>query len=108
VVIEGDQPLNKEKLKKVVLSLQGKLIKQLTPTRVAHRRANKVRERTIYNCELESVEGTIARLTIETESGTYVKEFISGDDHKTIPNLSELIGVPCIVKELDVIDVKGE
>ncbi len=108
VTIEAEQPLNKEKLIKVAQSLQGQLIKQLTPTRVAHRRANKIRERLIYNCTIESVEGSIARLTLEAESGTYVKEFVSGDDKKTQPNLSELIGIPCKVTELDVIDVKGE
>ncbi len=108
VTIEASEPLNKEKLIKVAQSLQGKLIKQLTPTRVAHRRANKVRDRLIYNCTIESVEGFSARLTLETESGTYVKEFVSGDDNKTQPNLSELIGIPCKVIELDVIDVKGE
>jgi tRNA pseudouridine synthase 10 len=108
VTLEARRPLNKEKLIKVAQTLQGKLIKQLTPTRVAHRRVNKVRERTIYNCTIESVEGIRARLVLETESGTYVKEFISGDDNKTQPNLSELIGIPCTVTELDVIDVKGE
>ena len=108
VTIEAGQPLNKEKLIKVAQTLQGKLIKQLTPTRVAHRRANKIRERTIYNCTIESVEGIRAVITLETESGTYIKEFVSGDDNKTQPNLSELIGIPCKVKELDVIDVKGE
>jgi len=108
VTIEAEQPLNKEKLIKVAQSLQGQLIKQLTPTRVAHRRANKIRERLIYNCSIESVEGIIARMTLETESGTYVKEFVSGDNDKTQPNLSDLIGIPCKVTELDVIDVKGE
>ena len=108
VTLEAMQPLNKEKLIKVAQTLQGKLIKQLTPTRVAHRRAHKLRERKIYNCTIESVEGIRVILTLETESGTYVKEFISGDDNKTQPNLSELIGIPCKVTELDVIDVKGE
>jgi len=108
VTIEAEQALNKEKLIKVAQTLRGKLIQQMTPTRVAHRRANKVRERTIYNCSVEAVEGTRATLTLETESGTYVKEFVSGDENKTRPNLSELIGIPCVVKELDVIDVKGE
>ncbi|MCX6661118.1 MAG: tRNA pseudouridine(54/55) synthase Pus10 [Euryarchaeota archaeon] len=108
VTIEAGQPLNKEKLIKVAQSLQGQLIKQFTPTRVAHRRANKIRERHIYNCTIESVDGIIASLTLETESGTYIKEFVSGDNDKTQPNLSELIGIPCKVKELDVIDVKGE
>lgn len=108
VTLEATQSLNKEKLIKVAQTLQGKIIKQLTPTRVAHRRAKKLRERTIYNCTIELVEATIARLILETESGTYIKEFISGDDNKTQPNLSELIGIPCKVTELDVIDVKGE
>jgi tRNA pseudouridine synthase 10 len=108
VTLEAIKPLNKEKLIKVAQALQDKPIKQLTPTRVAHRRANKIRERVIYNCTIESVEGIIAIITLEAESGTYIKEFVSGDDNKTKPNLSELIGIPCKVKELDVIDVKGE
>ena len=108
IKIEGEKPIKKEKLKEVAQLLQGKTIKQLTPTRVAHRRANKVREKKIYNCILESVEGTIAILTIETESGTYVKELISGDSGRTTPNISEMIGIPCKVKELDVIEIKGE
>ena len=108
IKIEGEKPIKKEKLKEVAQLLQGKTIKQLTPTRVAHRRANKVREKKIYSCILESVEGTIAILTIETESGTYVKELISGDSGRTTPNISEMIGIPCKVKELDVIEIKGE
>ena len=108
IVIEGEKPINKEKLKEVAQLLLGKTIKQLTPTRVAHRRANKIRERKIYNCELESVEGSIARLTIETQSGTYIKELVSGDSGRTTPNISEMIGIPCKVKELDVIEIKGE
>ncbi len=108
IIIEGEKPIKKEKLKEVAQILQGKTIKQLTPTRVAHRRANKVRERKIYNCELESVEGSIARLTIETQSGTYIKELVSGDSGRTTPNISEMIGIPCKVKELDVIEIKGE
>ena len=108
IVFEGEKPINKEKLKEVAQILQGKTIKQLTPTRVAHRRANKVRDRKIYSCNIESIEGTIARLTVETESGTYVKELISGDNGKTKPNISEMIGIPCKVKELDVLEVNGE
>ena len=108
IVIEGEKNIKKEKLKEVAQILQGKTIKQLTPTRVAHRRANKVRERKIYNCELESVEGSIARLTIETQSGTYIKELVSGDNGRTTPNISEMLGTPCKVNELDVIEIKGE
>ena len=108
IVIEGGKNIKKEKLKEVAQILRGKTIKQLTPTRVAHRRADMVRERKIYNCKLESVEGTIARLMVETESGTYIKELVSGDNGRTTPNISEMLGTPCKVKELDVMEIKGE
>lgn len=107
VTIESDKPLSNEKLKKATAALRNRVIGQLTPSRVAHRRANMVREKQIYDCSVESVEGTIATLTIEAESGTYVKELISGDDGRTTPNLSELIGIPCRVAALDVLEIKG-
>ncbi|MEM4259034.1 MAG: tRNA pseudouridine(54/55) synthase Pus10 [Candidatus Thermoplasmatota archaeon] len=108
IVIQGAQPFSKEKLIKVTGLLQGTTIKQFTPTRVAHRRAHKVREKKIYTCSVDSVEGVIARLTITAESGTYIKELVSGDNGQTQPNISDLLGIPCIVKELNVVEVKGE
>ena len=108
ITIEGKTPFIKEKLKEVAQILPGTTIQQFTPTRVAHRRAQKNRSRTIYQCTVESIAKTSAVLTLETESGTYVKEFVSGDEGRTQPNLSELLDIPCTVTQLDVIDVKGE
>ncbi|MBU0497148.1 MAG: tRNA pseudouridine(54/55) synthase Pus10, partial [Candidatus Thermoplasmatota archaeon] len=108
IIIEGSSILDEEKLKEGAQILRGTTIRQFTPTRVAHRRAHKVRERTVYQCSLETIEGTIATLVLETESGTYIKELVSGDNGRTQPNLSDLIGISCIVKELDVIEIKGE
>jgi tRNA pseudouridine synthase 10 len=108
VTLKGKNPINNEKLKKAVRSLQGKTINQLTPSRVAHRRADMVRQKYIYNCDVESIDGAIAVLTVETESGTYIKELISGDEGRTKPSISEMLGVPCEVTELDVIEVMGE
>ena len=67
-----------------------------------------VREKHIYMCNIESIDGSMAILTLEAESGTYIKELVSGDDGKTKPNISEMIGAPCKVTELDVIEIKGE
>jgi len=67
-----------------------------------------VREKQIYSCSIESIDDAMATLTLEAESGTYIKELISGDDGRTKPNLSELIGIPCNVTALDVIKIKGE
>lgn len=106
VKIISDINFDMEKLKKAALSLRGKIIKQFTPTRVARRRANIIRDRKIYNIDIESINRNEATLKIETQSGTYIKELINGDDGKTKPSISELIGIPCNVKELDVISIK--
>jgi len=108
VEFKCDKPINNEKLKKVISSLQGTKIGQLTPSRVAHRRANMVREKHIHKCQIVSIEDSIATLTLETESGTYIKELVSGDDGRTKPSISGLIGTPCKVTKLDVIEIKGE
>ena len=39
------------------------------------------------------------------KEGTYVKEFISGDDKKTFPSLSSLLEVHCSCKLLDVLEI---
>jgi tRNA pseudouridine synthase 10 len=108
VTLECSEPINNEKLKKAIYSLQGDVISQFTPSRVAHRRANLVRKKHIYNCKLEQIDEARATFKIETESGTYIKELVSGDDGKTRPSISEKIGTPCKVTELDVIKIKGE
>ena len=97
-----------EKLKKAARTLQGTTISQYTPSRVARRRANMIRERKIYTCNVDSVDGNMVTFTIESESGTYIKELVSGDNGNTNPNISKLIGIPCSVKELDVMEIKGE
>jgi len=108
VAFLGEKAINKEKLKKVVQTLQGRTISQFTPSRVARRRANIIRDKKIYNINVELIDDVRAILKIEAQSGTYIKELISGDDGRTRPNISEMIEVPCKVTELDVIEIKGE
>lgn len=108
VVIKSNTILNNEKLKKVSSSLQDSTINQITPSRVAHRRADMVREKHIYRCVVESVKDTNAVITLETESGTYIKELVTGDNGRTKPSITEIIDSPCKVIELDVMEIKGE
>ncbi len=106
IEIECDKNIDIEKLKKAAQSLRGKIINQYTPTRVARRRANLYRNKKIYNIEIKSVVKKVATLKIESQSGTYIKELITGDNGKTKPNISECYGFPCSVKKLDVISIK--
>jgi tRNA pseudouridine synthase 10 len=93
------------KLNQVVTSLAGKPISQLTPNRVAHRRANIDRHRTIRRMEVESVNGPEVVFVVEADSGTYIKELMHGDEGRTQPNVAAIVGVPCEVIELDVIAI---
>lgn len=85
---------------------------QQTPARVAHRRADKERERWIEFTAFEPAGApNEVRVRLRTEHGTYVKEAIHGEGGATRPNLSELLGAACVCRELDVLailDVSGE
>jgi tRNA pseudouridine synthase 10 len=93
------------KLKEVVDALAGTPIRQLTPNRVAHRRANLERRRTVRGIEVESAQGLEVVFVVEADSGTYIKELMHGDEGRTQPNVAAIVGVPCEVLELDVISI---
>jgi tRNA pseudouridine synthase 10 len=80
-------------------------IAQRTPTRVAHRRSDRVRTRRIVSARLvDSAEGRFT-LDLRTEAGTYVKEWVEGDGGRTEPSLAALVGVPLKVEFLDVLEI---
>jgi tRNA pseudouridine synthase 10 len=106
-LVEFDKEIEKEKLKSVLKELTG-AIGQQTPTRVSHRRANKLRIRKVYSIDLIDFIGRTARIMIRADGGLYIKELISGDGGRTKPSLADILGIGAVVSELDVIDVGGE
>lgn len=107
VLVRLGAEIPEEKLKLVLNELVG-TVDQRTPTRVSHRRADKLRVRKVYSADLVEVTGQTARITIRGDSGLYIKELVSGDGGRTRPNLADALRVDAIVIELDVIDVGGE
>jgi tRNA pseudouridine synthase 10 len=107
MLVEFGKEVPEEKLKSVLDKLVG-LVEQRTPTRVSHRRADKVRKREVLDLQLDQFSGKTARMTLKGSSGLYVKELVSGDDGRTEPSLAGLLGVEARVVELDVINVGGE
>ncbi|MCL2786819.1 MAG: tRNA pseudouridine(54/55) synthase Pus10 [Methanomassiliicoccaceae archaeon] len=97
--------VNKERVIEVAQSFRNLCIDQRTPARVEHRRADLVRNRKILWVEAEPTGDETFDLTLETESGTYVKEFVSGDEGRSRPNFSEALGVQCRVEALDVLAI---
>ncbi len=83
-------------------------VAQRTPERVAHRRADKERERWIELLEIEEALDGLWRVLMRTEHGTYVKEVLSGESGKTDPSLALLLDRPCQCVELDVLAILDE
>jgi len=105
VRVKAEGKVNKEGVIAVALEFKNVHIDQRTPRRVEHRRADLVRKREIRWVEAEVIGDDIFDLTLNTESGTYVKEFVSGDDGRTNPNFSDALGTKCVVETLDVIAI---
>ena len=81
---------------------------QRTPPRVAHRRADIERERRVdvQHVEVRGPETLI--IEVRCAHGTYVKEWISGDEGRTRPSLADQLGVPCRCAVLDVLEVLSD
>lgn len=105
VRVKADGKVNKETVIEVALSFKDADIDQRTPRRVEHRRADLVRHRRIHWVTADSFDEDGFDLELETDSGTYVKEFVSGDDGRTQPNFSERLGIKCVVVALDVLAI---
>ncbi len=97
--------VNKEDVTSAALSFENVHLAQRTPERVEHRRADLVRDRMIYKVEAENIGDYEFDLVLKTQSGTYVKEFVSGDEGRTTPNFSERLGTQCRVYLLDVLEI---
>ncbi len=93
-----------EEIKKALQSLIGK-IRQRTPTRVSHRRADKIRVREIYDAKLIGKEEGVWMVEILAQSGTYIKELMHGDGGRTKPSLAERLGKDVKVEFLDVVEI---
>jgi len=77
-------------------------IRQRTPQRVLHRRADRVRKRYVKMLTAKLVDNHTFRLLVTGEAGLYIKELISGDSGRTQPSVSGVLVKDCVCKELDV------
>jgi tRNA pseudouridine synthase 10 len=83
-------------------------IVQRTPQRVAHRRGDLERAREVSVLRLEPRGELAMELEVRCQHGTYVKEWISGDEGRTVPSLSELLGTPAVCHALDVLEIEDQ
>ncbi len=83
------------------------VLDQRTPLRVSHRRADKIRKRRAQVISASLEEGKLV-VDIRADAGTYIKELIHGDQGRTTPSFSSLLGKKCICTRLDVIKIEDD
>lgn len=101
-------PVTEAALAEALDRLRGATIQQRTPQRVEHRRGDLVRERRVLDIQAEAHGGASATIRVHGDAGLYIKELISGDEGRTEPSLSGLLGLGAKVTELDILDVEYE
>ena len=106
-IIKVEKSIHKDRneLNTIANDFNNILIKQRTPLRVVHRRADKIRTRKVISFEVENIEDQEITVYIVCEGGLYVKELISGDQGRTQPSFSGRLENPAKVTKLDVIEV---
>jgi tRNA pseudouridine synthase 10 len=106
-LVEVDRPITASELKKLDAAAPI-LLMQRTPTRVLNRRADLVRKRQILSLKSKAIGKNRFKMRLDAESGTYVKEFISSDEGRTKPSVSELLGTSAKCIELNVLAVHSK
>jgi tRNA pseudouridine synthase 10 len=107
ILVEVDGDLSADEFANALESLKGVTIQQRTPERVAHRRADKVRERRVLDISLVGEQDGRFVVEVLGEAGLYIKELVSGDSGRTTPSLAEILKRKALVTSLDVTQVEG-
>ena len=105
VLIDFDRDVSDEELETIKKTLAKAVIRQQTPLRVLHRRADLIREKYIYETQIKRLAPNRAEMKIRCQGGLYIKELISGDEGRTDPSVATIINVEAKPLELDVLKV---
>ncbi len=106
-LIVSEDLITKEDLEVLSAEFRNRLILQRTPKRVLHRRPDVLRRKKVFEVICKHMNSNVIECLIETEGGLYVKELVSGDEGRTTPSFSEVLGKVLECVELDVIGVEG-
>ena len=101
-IVECNEPFDPDKLEELTKLNE---IHQQTPLRVLRRRTDMVRIKHVLDLKYEIIDDKTFKMRIKTEGGLYIKELISGDEGRSQPNVSEILGVGAICEQLDVVEV---
>lgn len=105
VAIRFDRSISDEELELIEEKLTDAVIRQQTPLRVLHRRADRIREKHIYKAKLKRLAPDSAEIRVRCQGGLYIKELITGDEGRTKPCVAKIINAKVEPLELDVLNI---
>ena len=105
VFIDFDRDVSDKELENVPKILTKARVRQQTPLRVLHRRADLVREKYIYEANIKRLAPNRVEMTIRCQGGLYIKELVSGDEGRTVPSVASIVNAEAKPFELDVLEV---
>ncbi|MDH5794848.1 MAG: tRNA pseudouridine(54/55) synthase Pus10 [Candidatus Bathyarchaeota archaeon] len=105
VNVKFDREVSDEEIENLQESLTESTVIQRTPTRVLHRRADRAREKHIYETRVKRLSPDTIEMKIRCQGGLYVKELVNGDEGRTDPSVSNIVDAKAEPLELDVLDV---
>jgi len=105
VTVEFEEEVAAKDLHLLEEKLTNAMVKQKTPTRVLHRRADLTREKYIYEVKVKKFSPKKAKMKIRCQGGLYVKELVTGDEGRTTPSVSEILQNRAKPIKLDVLNV---
>ncbi len=104
-VVEFDRSISDEALEILEKALINAVVRQQTPIRVLHRRANRVREKHIYEAKIKRLAPNRVEMRVRCQGGLYIKELITGDEGRTDPNVARIVSAKAEPLELDVLNI---
>lgn len=103
--IEFGRNISDEELETVEKTFTNSVVRQETPLRVLHRRADLAREKYIYEAKIKRLTPNSAEMRIRCQGGLYIKELITGDEGRTDPSVAKVTNTEAKPLDLDVLDV---
>lgn len=105
-MVEVEGGVSEEEVQRLGKTLSDADAVQRTPTRVVFRRGDRTRQKHLYAASFRRVGPSLVEAVLECEAGLYVKELVSGDEGRTRPSISEILGRKARCVELEVIDIR--
>ncbi|MFW9977841.1 MAG: tRNA pseudouridine(54/55) synthase Pus10 [Candidatus Thorarchaeota archaeon] len=104
-LIHTEEEVDANALEKAMQELKGAILDQRTPNRVSHRRSDLIRKKQVIDIRLSKTESHTLEGYFKVQGGTYIKELISGDEGRTSPSLTQVLGTQCMCTQLNVMAV---